>query len=309
MNKVYITGATGVLGKRVSRKLLNMGTQVTALSRSNENSNALKEMGVKPLKADLFDPGSLIKSTMGCSAILHLATHIPQKALPDQPADWEINDRIRTEGTVNLLKAAEKNNIKKFIQQSVTYVYGNKNGAPVDSGTPVAEKLPFMIRSALEMERRIRETSKVDHIIARFGQFYSGDSFNTSGLIKSIKKRKMPMIGKGDFFWNTIHVDDAADAIVYCYKNFDHLKNHTLNFTDFNPLPYSKILSELSNYLGSKKPFGIPKWVAAMILKKDIYQFITASHKIEQDQLISDWQPEHPDFISGMKSTIDREFS
>jgi nucleoside-diphosphate-sugar epimerase len=307
MERIFITGATGVLGRRVVALLLSKGHEVVALSRSEENETRIKKLGATPRTGDLFKQESMKEVTGDCTSIFHLATHIPQKALPDKPVDWEINDRIRTEGTQNLLRAAEKNKIKKFIQQSVTYLYGNKYGATVDSSTPVAEKLPFMIRSAQEMERLIREYLAVDHIIARFGQFYSNDSFNTTGLIESIKKRKMPLIGKGDFFWNTIHVEDAADAIVFCYENFEILKNRTLNFTDFKPIMYKEILNELSHYLGTNKPVRLPKWIARILLKKDLFKFITASHRIKQEPIINEWLPKHPDFIQGMKFIIDAE--
>ena len=119
----------------------------------------------------------------------------------------------------------------------------------------------------------------------------------------------MPLIGKGDFYWNTIHVDDAASAMVYCYFNFDRLKNRTINFTDFNPITFSKILEDISFHFGLKKPSKIPRWIARLVLKKDLYRFVTASYKVKKEEGIADWNPEHPNFIQGIISIAEPEKS
>jgi 2-alkyl-3-oxoalkanoate reductase len=96
--KVFITGATGVLGKRVVKSLISKNISVIALSRSSQNEELLKNLGAESKQADLFNANEMIKATKGCDAILHLATHIPQKTMP-KSKDWELNDRIRIDGT------------------------------------------------------------------------------------------------------------------------------------------------------------------------------------------------------------------
>jgi nucleoside-diphosphate-sugar epimerase len=304
MNKVFVTGATGVLGKRVLKLLVEARKDVTALSRSVENDVLITNLGAVPLRADLFDPEQMIYVTRESNVIMHLATSIPRKALPNNSADWEMNDRIRIDGTKSLLKAAVANPIECFIQQSVTFVYGNKDGGIVNAETPIGSKLPFMVRSAVEMERMIRAEKSVNHVILRFGSFYSRDSVNTMHLIEGIRGRKIPIVGRGNYFWNNIHVDDAAEAIVYALRNFGNLKNKSLNFTDFSPMEYRKMIIAIATLTNSKKPFVIPGMLARLMLKKDMYEFITASSRIIKDDFIEDWKPSYSNFLDGMKQII-----
>ncbi len=76
---IFVTGATGVLGKPVVRLLVEAGHKVYALSRSEENTAAVRQLGAEPITANLFDLESLIKAleTTRADAIVHLATKIP----------------------------------------------------------------------------------------------------------------------------------------------------------------------------------------------------------------------------------------
>src|SRR5690349_17033615 len=93
-SRVFITGATGVLGKRVTKLLIEKNIQVVALSRSANNVSQLKQMGIEIFEGDLFDAKQMIEATKNCDAIFHLATHIPKKPIPNKRKDWEENDKI-----------------------------------------------------------------------------------------------------------------------------------------------------------------------------------------------------------------------
>ena len=303
-NRVFITGATGVLGKRVTKLLKEKNIRVVALSRSQSNSAQLKEAGAEIVEGDLFNAGEMIEATKNCDAIFHLATHIPKKPIPKKMSDWKDNDKIRIVGTRALLQAAVANNIKIFIQESVTILYGNKNGAIVNSETPIAKEQIQWTRSAVEMENMIRAEKRTGHVILRFGSFYSGDSWNTTYLFESIRKRQMPIIGKGDFYWNLISVDDAADAVVYSLENFERLKNKTLNFTDFSPVRYKDFVAGMVALTGAKKPFTIPLFLARLFMGKEVIGFITNSYRVQQDDIISGWKPKYKNYLEGMKSIL-----
>ncbi len=305
--RVFITGATGVLGKRVAKLLTEKNIQVVALSRSASNSSQLKQAGVEVFEGNLFNPEEMIEATKNCDAIFHLATHIPRKPIPNKMKDWKENDEIRTVGTKALLQAAVANNIKIFIQESITILYGNKNGAQVTSETPIANEQIIWTKSAVEMENMIRDEKRTGHVILRFGSFYSEDSWNTTYLFDSVRKRKMPIIGKGDFYWNLISVDDAADAVVYSLENFRRLKNKTLNFSDFSPIRYKDFVNGVVALTGSKKAFSIPLFLAKLLMGKEVIGFITNSYRIQQDDITSDWKPKYKNCLEGMKSILQNE--
>lgn len=306
MKNIFLTGATGVIGKRVVQLLLEAGFSVTGLSRSQENTRLLEKMGAKSKQTSLFNVDELINATRNFDVIVHLATAIPTAAIPKKPHHWALNDKIRIDGTMALLEAAKTNRVPCFIQQSITRIYGDRNGNEVNADSSVDENLPFMLRSAVKMEKLVKNEEQLDHIILRFGQFYSPDSISTQHLIDKIRKRNMPVIGKGNYFWNYIHVDDAARAVVYALQRFKTLKNRTVNFTDFEPVRAKKALDESARLTNSKSPYQIPVFLSRMILSNDLYKAITASYKVVQDDIIQDWKPVYKNFSVGMEKIIEQ---
>ncbi len=302
--KIFIIGATGVLGKRVVKLLVEQNHLVAGLARSDENISLLKSLHAEPRRGNLFDTNQMIALTKDCHAILHLATHIPKKAVLKKE-DWKMNDRIRIGGTRNMVSAALVNNIKIFIQQSVTFIYGSRNDFEVDSKTSVSPTQISALQSVIEMEKIVREKLNPNFLVARFGSFYSSDSFQTQQLISNVRKRKMPLIGKGNYYWNLIHSDDAASAIAYSLNNFERLKGNAINFTDFSPIFFSDVIKTLAEKTKSKKPFSIPLIIARSILGRDVFDFLTMSHRILKNELIRDWQPRFKTFDEGITSVID----
>ena len=106
MTTVFVTGATGVLGRATIPQLLASGYTVRALSRGEANDAAIRALGAEPVRADLFDPDSLRAAVAGADAVLHLATRIPPSSDMRHRSAWVENDRIRAEGTKNLVDAA-----------------------------------------------------------------------------------------------------------------------------------------------------------------------------------------------------------
>ena len=109
--RIAILGATGVLGRPVVARLLERGHQVVAIVR-----DPAKVPTHLHVRGDILDSGSLVAPLEECDAVLHLATAIPRTGTQ---TDWSTNDRIRREGTQNLLRAARRDGRPRFIQQSV----------------------------------------------------------------------------------------------------------------------------------------------------------------------------------------------
>src|SRR5262252_9227549 len=120
MDTVLVVGATGVLGRSVVRALRAKGARVRALAPSEERACVVAKAGAEPVVADLFDVASLRRAVAGSSAILHLATRIPGADQLRRRAAWHENDRIRIEGTRNLVELALAESIETLIYPSVT---------------------------------------------------------------------------------------------------------------------------------------------------------------------------------------------
>lgn len=304
--KVFVTGATGVLGRRVIRNLKEQQFTVVALSRSVQNTEFLKKENVEIKQADLFNKQELITATKGCDAILHLATSIPKKPLA-KLSDWQMNDRIRSEGTANLIQAALANNIGTFVCQSVAMIYGQQNGGFVTVETPLPKEQIAMGKTTIEMERMLMERMPGKYVICRFGSFYSEDDFYTNSIIDNIKKGWMPMLGCGHYYMNWIHLEDAARAICYALNHLNTLKGKIVNVTDGHPILYADMLNYLSDLLRHKKPFYLPAWIARLFLGKNKFAVLTNSYRVSPEPLLKDWEPKHHDFITGITEIINQK--
>src|SRR5918998_2734464 len=104
--KLFVAGATGVLGWRSVKRLVEAGHDVTGIARSDEKAALLERLGAAPARVDLFDAGAVKGAVDGSEAVLNLATHIPPTSKYALPGVWKENDRIRTEGARNLVDAA-----------------------------------------------------------------------------------------------------------------------------------------------------------------------------------------------------------
>ena len=104
--KVFVTGATGVMGRSVIHALQGAGHEGRALARSDESAATLAERGVASVRASLFDRAGLVKAMEGCDAVANLATHMPVGTSGLRPGAWKSNDRIHVEGSRSVAQAA-----------------------------------------------------------------------------------------------------------------------------------------------------------------------------------------------------------
>lgn len=303
--KVFIAGATGLLGKRVVKLLLERGHQVLALARSEANRSLLSSMGAEARPGNLFDKNEMIAATEGCDAILHLATKIPPKTRT-APKDWRENDRIRTEGADNLTDAAIHHKMRLYLQQSILFIYGDQQGRVIDSQTRQAKRQPFPLRSAVVMENIVNEKAGEQGLPAvtlRFAGFYGPDSAQTQGMIQAVRKGKMPIIGRGDYYYNLIHLDDAASAVAFAADNHERLMHQTHNVSDFHPATFAEVIRYLAELTGGRKPNHFPAWLARLFLGGALVEVLTNSYQ-NRTNTLAGWKPAYPSYQEGFEQVV-----
>ena len=187
--KVFIAGASGVLGRRLVRQFVARGHSVIGQVRSAKAEIAVREAGGEPRHADLFDAESLARAAEGCDTVIHAATAIPIKQ-KTTPADWAMNDRIRRKGTRCLTEAAAKIGAKTYLQQSMAWVARPKMDSPFDEDSPIVPDPT--IQSAIDAEAIAREAGSAEGFtvsILRGGYFYDSESAHTRMIADALRKR------------------------------------------------------------------------------------------------------------------------
>jgi nucleoside-diphosphate-sugar epimerase len=305
---VFIAGATGVLGRRVVRRLVEKGHHVVGLARSAANEGELTALRAEPRRGDLFNPRDVERATAGCDAVLHLATAIPTR-FPSRPADWNTNDRLRTEGTKNLVNAALANRCRLFVANSVTYVYGDNGGAWIDETTPYEMELGGILQSAVTMENLLNDAftkQQLPLITLRFGSFYGSDAAHSRMLFNQVEHGRFPIIGDGDTWWNLIQLDDAARAVVATVDNYERNLGEAFNIVDGAPVRMREFITGIAELLHARKPWHVPLWIAKLRMRAALLQPLLLSFRCGHDKATErlGWQPRSPDFRYGHQAAL-----
>src|SRR2546427_11796592 len=173
--QVFVAGATGVLGRRLVRRLVARGHAAVGLTRTEAGDQIVRSLGGEPRRADLFDADALTSAVEGCSVVVHVATAIPTK-LRTNRKDWAENDRIRREGTKCLTTAAARVGAGAYLQQGIVWAVRGPDGQTFDEDAhPVNDPI---LASSLDGERIAREAGAAHGFAAALpptGGLYTSD--------------------------------------------------------------------------------------------------------------------------------------
>ena len=123
--RIFITGSTGVIGRRVLPSLARAGHEITAVARSPDARARLLRAGVGAIALDLLDREAVRRAVAGHEVVVNLATHIPAPERMLLPFAWRENDLLRRIASSNLSEAALAAGASRFVQESVAFVYAD----------------------------------------------------------------------------------------------------------------------------------------------------------------------------------------
>jgi nucleoside-diphosphate-sugar epimerase len=212
--RVFVAGATGVVGWRAVRDLVAAGHQVTAMARSEAKAAQARQLGAVAVQVDLWDADRLAAAVAGHDVVCNLATHIPSMGRAGLPGAWSENDRIRSEGSIRLVDAALAGGAGRYVQESVTLLYVDSGDRWLDEGAPVDPTVTTGSALIAEAQAgRFTEAGGVG-VVLRFAQFYSADSSYSRLMVTAVRRRLAPNLGPRQAYQSSIHADDAARAVV-----------------------------------------------------------------------------------------------
>jgi nucleoside-diphosphate-sugar epimerase len=220
--RVFIAGGTGAIGRPLIAKLLANGHAVTVLTRSSEKAQALRNEGLDPAIADVFDADAMnaVVKQAQPDVVIEQLTALPKTYTPESmAAAAPFNRRIRLEGGANVLAAARAAGVRRYLRQSIAF-WAESGPGLADEGTPLAfDASPAVaadVRVVAEIERRLLESPDIEGIALRYGFFNGpGTWFNPDGdVADQVRRQQFPIIGNGDGVWSWLHIEDAAAATV-----------------------------------------------------------------------------------------------
>jgi nucleoside-diphosphate-sugar epimerase len=303
--RIFVTGATGAIGTRLVPQLVARGHQVVGTSRSAERAERLRELGAEPAVLDVLDRDAVRRAVLAAEpdAIVHEATALSHIDLKRFAESFVETNRIRTEGTNNLVAAAREAGIARFVAQSyASWPYARVGGPVKTEDDPLDSDPPEPVRETVAAIRHLESTTVAAGGAAlRYGAFY-GDP--RDGLPEAVRQRKLPIVGDGRGVWSFVHLEDAAAATVLAVERG---ASGVYNIVDDDPAPVREWLPLLAEALGAPQPRKVPVWLgrlfageAAVVAMTEIRGASNAKAKRELG-----WTLSYPSWREGFRALAD----
>jgi nucleoside-diphosphate-sugar epimerase len=309
--RIFVAGASGVIGRPLLPRLLADGHEVTAMTRTPAKADALRERGVEPVVCDALDPTGLKRAMAAASpqVVIDHLTDLPKAINPRRAGrDFAATDRLRAEGTANLVAAAREAGARRVVAQSVCFLYApggsdlRREQDPLYLDAPP----PFdrSVAALAALEREVTRSEGIDGVVLRFGFWYGpGTAYGPDGSIaEMVRKRRYPVVGDGSGVFSLVHLDDVVEATVAGLESPPGI----YNVTDDEPAPARDWLPAYADALGAPPPRRAPKWLARILGGAySVYamtQLPGASNEKARHEL--DWTPRHPSWRQGFRDAL-----
>lgn len=309
--RVFLAGATGVIGMSLIPKLIASGHRVTGTTRSAERTDQLREAGAEPVVCDALDADAVAAAVASArpETVIHELTNLPSRM---EPRKFDIQlmatNRLRRDGTRNLVAAAQAAGVKRIVAQSIAFAYATSGdwikdeeaALGLDSPPPMGEA----IAAISELERQVLEA---DGTVLRYGYFYGpGTQFDPDGFYAELaRKRQFPIVGSGQGRWSFIHIDDAAQATV---DALERGRPGVYNIVDDDPAPVTDWAPAFAAAVGAKRPFRVPAWLGRIAAGRVAVRGMTEQRGASNAKAKRDlgWAPRYGSWRDGFRSFAPR---
>jgi 2-alkyl-3-oxoalkanoate reductase len=258
--RIFVAGASGTIGIPLVRALVAAGHQVTALTRSPGKQSELRAVAATPVVADALDCEALIAAVVAArpTHVIHQLTALPKDGTVRGPKDLEATNRLRIEGTRNLIDAAIQAGARRFLVGSFALLSPR---GPV--GAESENEAAAAVRS---METQVMEATKrgsIEGVVLRHGMFYGLQTPSTKKMIEMVRKRRLPVVRGDASRLPLIHIDDAVSATLAALDRAP--AGSTYEIVDDEAVSMTEVVEALAQYTGSRAPFKVPAWLPRLL--------------------------------------------
>lgn len=302
--QVTVTGATGVIGRRLIQRFTDAGHDVVGLVRDEGDRELVTDRGGQAVVGDVLEPVTLESAVDDAEVIVHAATSIPTDDAPDRK-DWAHNARVRVDGARHVLDAAG-DRLERLLVPSVVWVARQPDGSPFDESSP--RHPDIATQSAADLEELVDEAD-VASTVLRLGFLYAPDAAHTRDWGRRLLDRDLPVVGtgllgRGETALSMLHADDAADAFVAA---LDAEVEGVYHVVDDQPVTTATLFGHFAEILSAPSPRRFPGWLARWFLGDAVYRTLTVSMPTNNDRFAAatGWSPAYPSIDDGLAQVVE----
>jgi 2-alkyl-3-oxoalkanoate reductase len=309
--RVFVAGGTGAIGQHLVPRLVAEGHDVVATARSSAKLAEIRAWGATGVVMDGLDPVS-VKAAVSAArpeVIVHQMTALGGVSnLRQFDREFALTNRLRTEGTRNLVDAATETGVRRLVAQGFTGWPNERGGSPVkDESVPLDPHPPKTMRQSLdaisELERTVTTAAGVEGLVLRYGQLYGPGA---PGFLDAVRQRKLPVVGNGAGLWSFVHVADAAEATSAALENGSP---GLYNVVDDDPAPGTQWIPYLAEVAGAKPPLHVPVWLGRLVAGEAVVLMMTQARGSSnaKAKAVLGWAPRHASWREGFRSWVGDE--
>lgn len=302
--KVFVAGATGVIGRQLVPLLESAGHEVIGMARTVRG-----HMGSTALAVDAFDRDAVVRAVQETQpdAIVNMLTAIPDRLNPKRiDYDFSMTNRLRKVGTENLRFAAQRAGVPRLISQSIAFGYEPRGTALADEKAALWRSPPKPFGTILEGVQRLEATTLAARgTVLRFGHLYGpGTSFAADGwFFKDVQGGKLPIVGEGTATFSFIHTADAAEAVLTALTTQQH---GVFNIVDDDPAEVREWLPALARMMRAPEPKRVSALLAGFAVGTWGVAYMTrlrgADNQLAKESL--NWQPVYRSWRDGFAAEL-----
>jgi nucleoside-diphosphate-sugar epimerase len=264
--RVFVAGASGAVGSAVVGELVRRGHEVTGLTRTPSKRPLLERLGATAAVADALDASGVASAVRAAApeGVVSLLTSLPRNG-PTRIGHLEPTNRLREEGTRNVLAAAIAAGARRFVGESIVFVYGygDLTPGPVTEGQPPGEESHRGLRRAIDAivscERQVQDATsqgRIEGLCLRFGLYQGAGAPSSRYMFRMARRRMLPVIGGGRALHPWIELTDAARAVADALERAEPASVY--NVVDDEPVEFRDYAGEMARLAGAGPPLHVP---------------------------------------------------
>ena len=301
--RIFLTGATGALGRRVVPLLLDAGHQVTGVARSPEKRQLLERQGARAVQLDLFDVRAVRPAVKDADTVVNLATAVPPGIRAFLPWPWHEMARIRRYVSRNLVDAALAGGaVRRIVQESFAPIYADQGDRWIDESSPV--RPARYNRTALDAEANAERFSRAGRagVVLRFGLLYGPGDRMTLQMLELVRRGWFPLFGRPEGYTSWLHHQDAATAVVAALE----VPAGIYNAAENEPMRRRDLANGIAKLLDVAPPRLLPGW--ATLLGGVVGETLARSLRVSNRKLRAGggWAPRYSTILEGVAAILNQ---